>query len=385
MPKRKCKNVDIANFDFIKKCICDCMRNKPARAWNRTDVKAYWKLHNGDIDSIAKEMQNELKTKTVHFPTPRISVRIDRSNGKERTITVEDIKEQYYDYVAFYGLDDLAPMIGEYQIACVKGKGPILGARIIKGWLKDDSIRYAIKADVKQCYPSIKRENMMRFIRRHVKNDTLVYLIETLLVNTPNDGLPIGSYLSIRLCALYLSQLYQHIGGSYFRRNKNIVSHVMFFLDDIYIFGTNARAMHKAMRGIVQYSESIGLRLKPDWKMINLNPGDKHAHFDAMGYRIYRDRITMRRRDYVKTRAAFRRFQKRPCYKTASSVAAYHGLFVKVTDSYRFRKKYGVKRSFRKARKIISDHDKGDIFRTAAAIKNVQSGGEHDSVPDLCT
>lgn len=351
------------------------MRNKPKRAWKRADVEAYWKMHNGDIDSIAKELQNELITRTVHFPEPRISVRVDRSNEKQRVITVEDIKEQYYDYIAYYGLDDLAPMIGEYQIACIKGKGPILGARIIKGWLKDETIRYAIKADVKQCYPSITHENMMRFVQRHVKNDTLVYLIETLLVNSPNEGLPIGSYLSIRLCALYLSQLYQHIGGSYFKRNKNVVSHVLMFLDDIFIFGTNARQMHKAMRGIVAYAESIGLTVKPDWRLLNLNPNDKRAHVDAMGYRIYRDHITMRRRDYLKTRTAFKRFQAKPCYRTATSAAAYHGLFIKNTDSYRFRKKYRVKRSFRKARGIISRHDKSNFFRASTAVENVQPGG----------
>ena len=191
-----------------------CMANKPTKAWTRNDVANYWKKHGGEIDNIVEELHREIETRTVHFPEPRLSERVDRSNGKTRIITIEDIKEQYYDYIAYHGLDELASMIGEYQIACVQGKGPVLGAKIIKGWLKEETIKYCIKADLRHCYPSITRENMMSFLQKRVKNDALLYLIDLLLASSPNDGLPIGSYLSIRLCALYLSKLYQHIGGT---------------------------------------------------------------------------------------------------------------------------------------------------------------------------
>ena len=362
-----------------------CMANKPTKAWTRNDVANYWKKHGGEIDNIVEELHREIETRTVHFPEPRLSERVDRSNGKTRIITIEDIKEQYYDYIAYHGLDELAGMIGEYQIACVPGKGPVLGAKIIKGWLKDETIKYCIKADLRHCYPSITRENMMSFLQKRVKNDALLYLIDLLLASSPNDGLPIGSYLSIRLCALYLSQLYQHIGGTYFKRGKNVVKHVMFFLDDMFIFGANARAMHKAFKGINAYAESLGLSIKSDWKMLSLNPSDKHAHIDAMGYRIYRDHITMRRRDYIKTKRAFQHFRRSPCYKTAKSAVAYHGLFIKHTDSFRFRNKYRVKRLFRKARLIISDHDKSNVLREAGAGHHLRSDRNHDPVSDLCS
>ena len=159
----------------------------------------------------------------------------------------------------------------------------------------------------------------------------------------------------------------------------------MFFLDDMFIFGANARAMHKAFKGINAYAESLGLSIKSDWKMLSLNPSDKHAHIDAMGYRIYRDHITMRRRDYIKTKRAFQHFRKSPCYKTAKSAVAYHGLFIKHTYSFRFRKKYRVKRLFRKARLIISDHDKSNVLREAGAGHHLRSDRNHDPVSDLCS
>ena len=362
--KRKCKNVDITDTAYITRCVMLCMSNKSMRAWEREDIAKYWHSHGDSSDRITAELSREIRTRTVNFPAPRIRKAVDRSNAKERTITVEDIKNQYYNYIAKIALEELMPAIGEYQLACQVGKGPIWGAKVIKGWLNDRSIKYAVKADIRKCYPSITHENMMGYLRKRVKNDDLLYLIGAIL-GKMDEGLPIGSYLSITLCALYLSQLYHHIGETYFKTRrgvkKNMVSHVMFFLDDIYIFGKSANDLHKVMRGTAKYAESLGLTVKPTWSIISLNADDKNAHIDCMGYRIYRDHITMRHRDYIKTRKACRDFAKHPNIDSARSMTAYHGLFIKHTDSFRFRKKYNVKRLFRRARKVISEHDKSEV------------------------
>ena len=63
----------------------------------------------------------------------------------------------------------------------------------------------------------------MEFLRKHIKNDILLWLIET-IINTFDKGLSIGSYLSQFLCNLYLSQLYHEISHMHkirkSRRNK---------------------------------------------------------------------------------------------------------------------------------------------------------------------
>ena len=379
--KRKCKNIDITDRTYIEKMIFMCMDNKASKAWFRSDVRNFWA--GKSIVDVVEELHHELVTRTVNFPSPIKRERVDIPNGKIRIITIEHIKQQYYDYIAYHGLDELASRIGEYQFACQPGKGPTLGSKVIKGWLQDPTIKYAIKADIKQCYPSVTHTNMMTWLRKRVKNDTLLYLVEVLL-NSVEEGLPIGSYLSIRLCALYLSDLYHHIGGGYFKerrgKRQNIIKHVMFFLDDIYIFGSNARDMNKAMGGIILFANSMGLEIKPQWTVINFNPKDPNCHIDAMGYRIYRDHITMRRRDYVRAKRALRRFRRKPTIENARSFTAYHGLFIKNTDSFRFRKKYNVKKLFRKARNVISKYDKGNLSGTSGTGNGHRSSKRRKTV-----
>lgn len=375
--KRKCKNIDISDVNFIESCANQCLKRKGRKAYNRSDVRRLFSdfddLHSFAIDMSRRIKDHDLKLKKVRYMT-----KIDRSNDKKRLIMIEDIEQQVLDYVVYNSLEELESYIGHYQIACRSGMGPIYGVRVIHGWLKgDDTIRYAIKADIKKCYPSIKKEMMMEWLRRHVKNDELLWLIEELL-STCDYGLPIGSYMSIRLCALYVANLYHHIEGTYFTNRKgkrnNIFSHVMINLDDIYIFGSNAKEMNKAFRSIMKYSkEVLGLEIKEDWKILSFSSHDSNAHIDAMGYRIYRNRITMRRRNYIKLKSSAKRFRKSNSIKDARSFLAREGMFARHTDSKHFCNKYDIYHLKRKARKEVSEYDKGNDNRKARSSTGINS------------
>ena len=101
-----------------------------------------------------------------------------------------------------------------------------------------------------------------------------MWLIEKLIYSF-EQGLSIGSYLSQHLCNLYLSQLYHEISENMFRIRKhkhgghqriNLVKHVLFYMDDIIILGTNAKDIHKAMQLIIKYAKNkLGLMIKDDW------------------------------------------------------------------------------------------------------------------------
>lgn len=360
--KRKCKNIDISDVDYIEKCADECLERKGRKAYERSDVRRLFNKY-GDLHSFAIDMSRRIKAHELNLVNVRYMIRTDRSNEKKRLIMIEDIEQQILDYVVYNAMDELESYIGHYQIACRKGLGPLYGVRVIHGWLKsDDTIRYAIKADIKKCYPSIKKELMMEWLRRHVKNDELLWLIEELL-STCDYGLPIGSYMSIRLCALYVADLYHHIEGTYFTqrrgKRKNVFSHVMINLDDIYIFGSNAKEMNRAFAGVMKFSkENLGLEIKQDWKMLSFSRNNPDAHIDALGYRIYRNRVTMRRRNYVKLKSSARRFSKSHSVKDARSFLAREGMFARHTDSKKFCTKYNIYHLKRNARKVVSENAK---------------------------
>lgn len=65
----------------------------------------------------------------------------------------------------------------------------------------------------------------------------------------------------------------------------------------------------------------------------------------------------MRRRDYIKVKRELKRVDKKPDIHSCRSLIALSGLFIKHSDSYRFRKKYHTKRIVRKARRYVERED----------------------------
>lgn len=393
---RRCKHVDITDENFILKAIHDCFAHKTFHEMQRRDIVILFAENNNDVHQIAKMISKELRAKAVSLYPVQYEIRQDTSNGKLRIIAIECAKQQVYDYIAYNALEDAASYIGYYQIACKPGMGQIFGAKVVQNWMNEKGVSYGIKADIKKCYPSITHRNMMKWLRRHIKNDLLLYLIKQLFsyvengINTPKliralmlheelvtdlenarNGLPIGSVLSIRLCALYIADIYHRVEDHYFivRRKKKIhvIKHIMINLDDIYLFGSNARQMNKAMKDIINFADStLHLIIKPSWQMLSLRHNDENAHMDILGYRVYRNRITMRRRNYVKLKKSLKTFTKHRTVKNARSLCARVGMFIKHTNSYRFCQKYNVYKIVRMARKVISNYDKSNFRHTAA-------------------
>lgn len=408
--KRKCRNVDITDKDFVVRAINDCMSHKSTKKMSRQDISRIFDQYK-TVDAIADLLIREIRSRHINVRQIHYEERVDRSNGKLRIIAIEDIKQQFYDYIAYNALQELDSYIGHYQIACREGMGPLFGAKVVQQWIREKDVRDAIVADIRKCYPSITHDNMMAWLHIHVANDALVWLIGELLklseegrptvslvmrlqedpdlmaqYEAVKNGLPIGSYLSIKLCALYIADIYHRCEGAYFseRRGKrrNIFIHAMINLDDIYLFGSNASGMHRAMRDLIQFAASKGLTIKSDWRLISLNHNDPDAHVDVLGYRVYRDRITMRPRNYRKLRHSIRAFRVHPTVGHARSLMARHGMFILHTNARRFCNKYNVYQTARKARKVISRYDKSKVCGKAGACnRNADRRGK--LLPDL--
>lgn len=376
--KRYCKNVKIVDRGVVRRAIFDCLKGK----WRRGDVlklfmqydpyrrpKAEMKrlLYAGDklplfavIESIADGLMRELTERKVVLQPIRYKSRYDTSCHKWREIGVQDVKQQILDYVAVEGLRDIFRRIGEYQCASVPGRGQSYGIRAVKRWLKDRRIKYAWKGDIRHCFPSISRENMMAFLRRYVANDDLLWLVDMLL-GTFREGLSIGSYLSQWLCNLYLSQLYHFAAEQCHgeRRGKKLpmAQHVLFYMDDILLLGTNKKNLLMLARRMEDEAKSIGLEIKPDWRLWQLNDED---FIDIMGVRVYRHHIAIRARVFLRLRRALKeagkavRLRGSMALRTARRVAAYFGL-LKHTDSYGVARRFSLWRSLGVAKEVIGN------------------------------
>lgn len=385
--KRYCKGVKIAVKSAVQRAVFNCLKGK----WRRGDVLGLFMRYDPlcrpkaemkrllcaedktplfpVIDIIVAGLTRELETRNVTLRPIRYKMRYDTSCRKWREIGVQDVKQQILDYVAVDGLRDIFRRIGEYQCASIPGRGQSYGIAAVRRWLRDKRIKYAWKGDVRKCFPSITREHMMKFLRKYVANDDLLWLVD-LLLGTFREGLSIGSYLSQWLCNLYLSQLYHFAAEECYgeRRGKRLpmASHVLFYMDDILLLGTNGKNLLVLGRRLEGKAQEIGLEIKPDWRFWKLDDED---FIDIMGVRVYRHHITIRARVFLRLRrvlkAAGKAVRRRGfmALRLARRVAAYFGV-VRHTDSYGVARRFGLWRSLGVAKEVIGNEG---VLRRAAA------------------
>lgn len=395
--KRVCKDIDITDKALVLDAIGTYMAHHQGRKLDqRKDIKEIYRKYKTN-DAIADEAIRRIKVRNLELVPVRVVHKIDGSNGKERIIGLEEVWQQIFDQIAVDALKPLTKRIGEYQCTCLKnqpkkiyhkttheylrtemiGRGQVWAKDAAYGWMHENDVRDIVQMDIRKNYASVDQTKLMAFLRKHVKNEPLLWLIRELLDTVPGgNGLIIGSVLSITLDALYISQLYHHLMEYAVRERKHkngsvekirLVKHLLIWMDDITIFTVSEKNARMVANECIRYCKLLGLDIKDNWKIIKKNDPRvcPRNYVDIVGYKIYPDKVTIRRKDYIAMRRAFKHARKRMDLHTAYKIISYKGFLINC-DSYRFRKKYGTKKLLRKARRLISKHDKSTVRRKAA-------------------
>lgn len=380
--KRLCKDVDITDRGLISKAVYACLSKK----YKRNDVVKYLsqvsdikqeyirciyyrygkKAMYPFTEIVISKIQNEIKSGNISFPEIWYREKVDGSSGKIRRIGIQNIKQQLYDYIAVEGLKPVLKRIGEYQYASIEGRGTVKGKEVISHWIRNRNMRYFVKLDVRKCFESIDQNEMMEYLRRLVKNEPPLDLIE-LLLRSFERGLSIGSYLSQYLCNLYMSILYHEIKERMYRTRRgkhgekrvNLVRYCLIYMDDILMIGSRKIDLEKAVKLTVQKASEMGLQIKPNYQVRQIDGNC----IDMLGFKIYRTHTEIRGRTFLRVRRSFRRARKRLTEGVARKCLSYYG-YLKHTNSRRFQRKWKVRRTIKKCKGVIRNESK--IYRTAA-------------------
>ena len=378
--KRLCKDVDITDRGLISRAVYACLKNK----YKRNDVTRYFSQVSGltqnqirciyyrygkkalypIVEIIITDLQKEIANESLSFPPIWYRDKIDGSSGKIRRIGIQNIKQQLYDYIAVEGMKPLLKRIGEYQYASIPGRGTTKGKQVISRWIKDRNTRYFVKLDVKKCFESIDHILLIEFLKKHMKNKKLIWLIET-LINSFERGLSIGSYLSQYLCNLYMSNLYHHVMEDLYKTKRgkrtNLVRHCLIYMDDILLIGSRKRDMEMAVKKIMQKADEMGLIIKDNWQVRSID----EVPIDMMGFKIYRTHVGIRGRIFLRVRRSFRRSMKRLTLRIAKKCLSYYG-YLKHTNSRKIERKWKVKSILKKCKGVIRRNE-SKIFTATVA------------------
>ena len=89
--KRKCKNIDITNIEFIEKAITDCLSGKKK---TRQDIVSIMNKHNNSVHEIALEMQSELLNRKLNLKPIWYKRKYDDASRKVlANISVQALKD----------------------------------------------------------------------------------------------------------------------------------------------------------------------------------------------------------------------------------------------------------------------------------------------------
>lgn len=335
----------ICDIDNIKLAILKASKGKR----NRRVVKQI--INN--IEFYSKEIQEQLINKTYKSSPYIESVIFDGGNRKERIIH----KPKFYpDQIIHWALMlQLEPIImkGMYYHCCgsVPKRGSSHGRKYIQKWVRNDkkNTKYCLKLDITKFYQSIDHDALKKMFIKKIKDKETLWLINSIIDST-EKGLPIGNYTSQWFANFMLQDLDHHI------KEKLKIKYYTRYIDDMVMFGTNKKKLHKAKKEIENILSRYSLSIKKNWQVFRVD--DRGVDF--LGFRFFRDRTVLRKRNALRIRRRVKKINKKGNlnYKDACAIMSYWG-WIKHSNSFYFYNKY-VKPyiKIKKVRKVISDYNK---------------------------
>ena len=168
--------------------------------------------------------------------------------------------------------------------SCIKDRGIHFAAKRLKTDLKDVSgTRYCLKIDIKKYYPSIDHQILKEIIRRKIKDDRLLSLLDEIIDSAP--GVPIGNYLSQYFANLYLAYFDHYV------KEQLKVKYYYRYADDMVFLDASKERLHIIFDEVRIYLSSLKLTVKENWQ---ISPVDSRG-IDFLGYKFFHGYMLMRK------------------------------------------------------------------------------------------
>lgn len=221
----------------------------------------------------------------------------DGITRKQREIIVPSFDEQVMHHMV---VNILQPIIEKGMYDHVHGsipkRGPVKGKKQIEKWIRNSPkrCRYVLKMDIRHFFGSIPHDKLIAFIEKRIHDKMFMRLVKEVIDCTP-VGLPLGFHTSHWIANWYLQSL------DHFIKQKLGAEYYMRYMDDMVIFGSNKRKLHKMKDEIERYlNEELGLEMKDNWQVFKFDYVDKNGKtvgraLDFMGYRFFRNRKILRK------------------------------------------------------------------------------------------
>lgn len=180
--------------------------------------------------------------------------------------------------------------------------------------------------DIRQFFASIDHEMLKAYIRKRIHDEKFLKILFEVIDST-EQGLPLGFHTSHWLANWYLQGL-----DHYIKQDLKAIHYVR-YMDDMVIFGSSKKELHRICKCVDEYLKELKLELKGNWQVARFDRGGKYRFLDFMGFRFYRNRTTLRKGIMVRMTRRAKRFKKNPTIYSCRRMMSALG-WIKQTDSY---------------------------------------------------
>lgn len=175
--------------------------------------------------------------------------------------------------------------------ACIKKRGLKGAFERMKKYLKDiEGTQYCLKIDIKKFYPSIDHGKMKWIIRKKIKDERLLQLLDGIIDSA--DGVPIGNYLSQYFANLFLAYFDHYV------KEVLKVKYYVRYADDMVFLTSSKEELIEILKRTKDYMGSLQLQLKGNEQIFRVayNNTEKDARgIDFVGYVFYHNQTLLRK------------------------------------------------------------------------------------------
>lgn len=299
------------------------------------------KMVNANVDKYLYQIQDMLKNKT--YQTSSYNHKKISDKGKIRDIS----KLPYFpDRIVHWAIMLQTENIfintfiqDTYASLPNRGTHKVIN-KIQKALKNKNATKYTLKLDIKKFFPNIDKTILKQLLRKKFKDPNLLWLLDE-IIDSSNNGLPIGNYISQYLSNYYLS-FFDH-----WIKEKMFVMYYYRYMDDMIILGSNKLELRLLKVHIDHYLKTkLNLKIKNNWQIF---PTFKRG-IDFLGYRLFGDYTLLRKKIAKAIKNKVKTINKRGVKKNdINSIMSYMG-WLKHCNSYNFIKKY-MKPTIKKVKK----------------------------------
>lgn len=337
MPKRVGFLYDkLLDKEFIKNCILKSAKKKRGR-WDVDMVLS-------DID-LYVELMYKLVENHSYIPTqPKIRQMFDQSAGKWRPIASQPFYPDGIMHQMIVSTMQPILMRGMHYWSCssIPDRGGKHALKIAKRTIqrKRRSSKYIAELDIKQFYPSIQQERIIKALERKIKDRDFLQLVAVAMSCYPEGlryaydlglpainivegkvGLHIGFFINQWVANYYLESL------DNFVLQSDGVSIEYRYMDNINVFSRNKKKLHKTVRAINEYLiKEKGVKLKENWQVFKMTEKERSRKLSTVGYRVGRNYTIVKKRNFLRFIRQCRRARKRLSQHKAIAVSMAQGL-----------------------------------------------------------